>query len=121
MLRKQLNRKILKGLNSGNADGYTYEGTCFPGPKFACYIDRHDKLKLYGFTIHGCIDGFSRRMLQLEVSTSNKMPEIVAKYYVDAVRQYGMSVNVNLGDGTEHSLVQPIQLFFKLQTVVIRT
>ena len=49
------------------------------------------------------------------------MPEIVAKYYLDAVKQYGMPVNTNADDGTEHSLDEPIQLFFKLQTVVIKT
>ena len=50
-----------------------------PGPNFVWNIDGHDKLKLYGFTIHECIDGFSRRMLWLKVSASNKMTGILAK------------------------------------------
>ena len=32
-------------------------------PNFAWYLDRHDKLKLFGFSIHGCIDGFSRYVI----------------------------------------------------------
>ena len=47
-------------------------------------------------------------MLWLEVSTSNKMPEISAKYYFDALKQYGIPLNVKVDDGTEQSLVQSI-------------
>ena len=38
-----------------------------PGPNFAWHIDGYDKLKPYGFAIHGAIDGFSCRILWLEV------------------------------------------------------
>ena len=34
-----------------------------PGPNFCWYMDGHDKLKPFGFPIHGCIDGFSRKMI----------------------------------------------------------
>ena len=81
-----------------------------PGPNFVWHNDGHDKLKPYGFSIHGGVDGFSRRVLWLEVSTSNKMPEIIAKYYLDAVKRNGLPVNVKGDDDTEHSLVQPIHL-----------
>ena len=47
-------------------------------------------------------------MLWLEDSTSNNMSEILAKYYLDAVKQYVMPVNVKVDDGTEHSLVELI-------------
>jgi hypothetical protein len=33
------------------------------GPKFIWHIDGHDKLKPYGFSIHGCIDGYSKRLI----------------------------------------------------------
>ena len=35
-----------------------------PGPNYAWHMDGYDKLKPWGFPIHGCIDGFSRRILQ---------------------------------------------------------
>ena len=36
-----------------------------PGPNFAWQIDGYDQLKPFGFPIHGCIDGFSRKILWL--------------------------------------------------------
>ena len=40
-----------------------------PGANRAWHImDGYDKLKPYGFPIHGCIDGFSPRILWLEVA-----------------------------------------------------
>jgi hypothetical protein len=29
-----------------------------PGPNFVWHVDGYDKLKPYGFEIHGCIDGY---------------------------------------------------------------
>ena len=52
-----------------------------PGPNFCWHMDGYDKLKPYGFSIHGCIDGFSRRILWLEVQRSNKNPRCVASYF----------------------------------------
>ena len=42
-----------------------------PGPNFIWHIDGYDKLKPYGFCIHGAVDGYSRRILWLEVGPSN--------------------------------------------------
>ena len=35
--------------------------TC-DGPSNAWYTDGNGKLKSYGFSIHGCVDGFSRKV-----------------------------------------------------------
>ena len=35
------------------------------------HIDGDDKLKTFRFPIHGCIDGFSRKLMWLVASTSN--------------------------------------------------
>ena len=73
-----------------------------PGPNFAWHIDGHDKLKPFGFSIHGCLDGFSRKILWLEVGPTNKMPEVVAKYYLDTVKHLGgVPVKLKADDGTE--------------------
>ena len=32
-------------------------------PGSICYIGDNDQLKLWGFCIHGCVDGFSRKLL----------------------------------------------------------
>ena len=36
-----------------------------PGPNFVWHVDGYDKLKPYGFPVHGCIDGYSRKILWL--------------------------------------------------------
>ena len=55
------------------------------GPNQLQQIDDNDKLKPFGFSVHECIDGYSRKVLWLEVCSSNKNPRIVAKFYMDAV------------------------------------
>ena len=53
-----------------------------PGPNFCWHMDGYDKLKLFDFSIHSCVDGFSRRILWLEVQQSNKNPRVVASYFI---------------------------------------
>ena len=43
-----------------------------PGPNFLCHVDGWDKLASFGIFIHGAVDGFSRRLLWLEVNSTNK-------------------------------------------------
>ncbi len=83
------------------------------GPNFCWHIDGNDKLLPYGFAIHGCIDGyvvdfynthdtskfnlatnylynsFSRKILWLEVSSTNKNSSVIAGYYLKAVEKHG--------------------------------
>lgn len=85
-----------------------------PGPNYVWHIDGHDKLKPFGFSIHGCIDGFSRRIIWLEVSTSNKSPEVVASYYLKAVSELeGVPLVIKADDGTEHALIEPMQIYLR--------
>ena len=42
------------------------------------HMDGYDKLKAFGFAIHGAIDGFSRKILWLEVARSNNSPDNIA-------------------------------------------
>jgi hypothetical protein len=46
-------------------------------------------LKPFGFAISGCIDGYSRRIMWLEVGPSNSNPHYIAKYYLDCVEKTG--------------------------------
>ena len=38
-----------------------------PGPNFIWHVDGYDKIKPSGFAIHAAIDGYSRRVLWIEV------------------------------------------------------
>ena len=51
------------------------------------HIDGHDDLKLFGFSVPECIDGLSRKLKQLEVTSSNKVPEIISQCYLKAVKR----------------------------------
>ena len=84
------------------------------GPNFLWHIDGYDKLKPYGFAIHGAIDGYSRRILWLTVASSNNNPKIVAAYYLKCVKDLGLLPRCIRGDrGTENGIVCGIQRFFR--------
>ena len=84
------------------------------GPNYLWHIDGYDKLKPYGFCIHGAIDGFSRRIVWLEVASSNNDPRIIAQYFLDYVRQLGGTARIVRGDrGTENGNLAAIQRFFR--------
>jgi hypothetical protein len=85
-----------------------------PGPNFAWHIDGYDKLKPWGFPIHGAIDGYSRCLLWLEVTRSNNSPDNIASFYLSAVDSIsGCPVELITDLGTENSIVASIQSFFR--------
>lgn len=59
---------------------------CAKGPNNIWHLDGYDKLKPFGFCIHGAVDGFSRKVIWLEVSDTNNDPKLIAKYYLDALK-----------------------------------
>ncbi|XP_064630795.1 uncharacterized protein LOC135489386 [Lineus longissimus] len=84
-----------------------------PGPNYVWHIDGYDKLKPFSFAIHGAIDGYSRRILWLEVGTTNNNPKVIAYYYLDAVKQLGGCPQRCRSDiGTENCDVEDLQRLF---------
>ena len=64
--------------------------------------------------MHGGIDGFSRRLIWLEVGTTNNNPEVITKFYLDAVKQVGgLPRKVRSDDGTENSMVAAVHTFLR--------
>lgn len=59
------------------------------GLNFVWYIDVYDKLKLYGFFIYGCIDGFSRRVIWLKVLRINNDLVVIVGFYFEVVEMEG--------------------------------
>ena len=55
------------------------------GPNYLWHMDRYDKIKPYGFEIYDAIDGFSRKILWLRVSSSNNNPKVIASSYMDCI------------------------------------
>lgn len=86
------------------------------GPNFIWHVDGYDKLKPYGFAIHGCIDGYSRRILWLEVSSSNNNPSVIASYYLETLKRTGRAPRLLRCDcGTENSYLKFLQCFLRYQ------
>ena len=85
-----------------------------PGPNYVWHIDGYnDKLKPFGFAIHGAIGGFSRRILWLEVGRSNNNPDIIAMYCLDTVKQVGGStLRCRCDLGTENAKLEELHTFF---------
>ena len=66
-----------------------------------------------GFPIHGAIDGFSRKILWLEVTRSNNSPNKIVSHYAKKVEELGgcpAELITNLG--TENGLAAALQSFF---------
>ena len=57
-----------------------------PGANFCWHINGYDKLKPFGFSIHGCVDGFSKRIIWLEVRHQKKNPQLIAQYFLRSVK-----------------------------------
>ena len=60
-----------------------------PGPDFAQHTDGYDKLKPWGFLIHGAIDGYSRKILWLKVAQTNILLGMIGSFYLQTVGRLG--------------------------------
>ena len=90
------------------------------GPNAAWHADGYDKLKPYGFAIHGCIDGWSRKLLWLIVTRSNNYPDNIAIYFMDTVEKYGgCPVKLITDMGTENSTMAAIQCFSEMTMLTV--
>ena len=70
--------------------------------------------KPFGFPMHACIDGWSRKVLWLYVTRSNNWPHNIATYYLDAVENQGECPQKLITDlGTENGLMASIHSFFR--------
>ena len=85
-----------------------------PGPNYAWHVDGYDKLKPYGFPVHGCIDGYSRKVLWLKVCRTNNDPAVTGQHYPDAVKKYdGCPILLRTDNGTENVIMAAMQAYFR--------
>lgn len=83
-----------------------------PGPNNTWHGDGYDKLKPWGFCIHGAIDGYSRKLIWLRVASSNNNPRVIAGYYLDSVRSAGGCPLKLITDcGTENHIMATMNCF----------
>ena len=85
-----------------------------PGPNLLWHVDGWDKLAPFGFFVHGAVDCFSRRILWLEVNSTNKNPRVIASNYLNAVQQlWGVPRRMRCDRGTEKTIIGTLQQFFR--------
>ena len=85
-----------------------------PGPNFAWHVDGYDKLKPYGFPIHGCVDGFSRRVMWLKVCRTNNDPSHVASFFYECVKITNGCPRILRTDcGTENGVMASMQCYLR--------
>ena len=87
---------------------------CNKGPNHVWHMDGNDKLRPFGFYVHGCIDGFSRKIIWLHVANTNKDPAVIAYYFLKEVEVInGTATKIRADLGSENSYVYGIQMFFR--------
>ena len=83
------------------------------GPNDICHIDGNDKLKTWGFCIHGGVDGFSRKFLWLNVSSTNKDPLVVSNFFLSFIKIHKYAPRIlRMDKGTENIYCEDLQVFF---------
>ncbi|XP_033747511.1 uncharacterized protein LOC117332637 isoform X2 [Pecten maximus] len=96
--RRRINRRIYRTM----------------GPNHVWHVDGYDKLKPYGFPIHGCIDGFSRKILWLKVGPTNNDPEVIAFNFAQCVDELkGCPMVLQADPGTESGIMGSLQCLFR--------
>ncbi len=80
------------------------------GPNYLYHVDGWDKLKRYGLCIHGCIDGFSRRIMWLEAAASNNNPQVICNFFVNCIgKLQGLPCVVRADRGSENVNLELMQ------------
>lgn len=80
------------------------------GPNHIWHADGNDKLVPFSFGIHGCIDGYSRKLIWLELLPSNKNPSKVVKIYLKTIEDLNLIPQVlRVDKGTENFIMGDYQ------------
>ena len=73
------------------------------GPNHIWHLDGNDKLKRYVFCVSGCIDGFSRKLMWQKVARTNKNPDLIFSFFLDAIWENNLTpCVVRMDRGTEN-------------------
>ena len=83
------------------------------GPGDIYHIDGNDKLKRWGFAIHGAVDGFSRKVMWLVVSTTNNDPLVIGNLFLSCVKRHRVApITLRMDCGNENIYCEDLQVFF---------
>ena len=84
------------------------------GPNYVWYIDGYGKLKPYGFAIHGCIDGYSRKILWLKVLSTSNDPKVISDVFVKHISNVMTTPQIIRSErGSENVAIGALQRYFR--------
>ena len=87
---------------------------CNKGPNHVWHMDGNDKLRPFDLYVHGCIDGFSWKIIWLHVGNTSKDPAVTAYYFLKEVEVInGTATKIRADLGSENFYVYGIQKFFR--------
>ena len=121
LVAKEDVRKALKsvdpdGVNKRKSKTIVRREYLSSGPGSIYHIDGNDKLKRWGFCIHGFVDGFSRKLLWLVVASSINDPIVISNYFLRCTKKYGIAPNLlRMDKGRENIYCEDLQLFFTIR------
>ena len=99
-------------LRSNERRSRNLERRCYRsnGPNETWHVDGYDKLKPHRFPIHGCIDGFSRKVVWLKVCRTNNDPKSPASFYIQTAQHFKYCPSkVQTDCGTENGILAALQ------------
>ena len=84
------------------------------GPNFMWHIEGYDKLKSFGFPMHGAIDGFSRKTLCLNICLYNNDPYVRSYFSINCISNLKcVPKTIGSDRGSENVVVAGLQRYFR--------
>lgn len=83
------------------------------GPHRLWHVDGMHKLIRYGLIVHGCVDGFSRRVIWMHISTNNRKATQL-EYFEAARKELGITPSRMRGDlGGENNSIADRMIYIR--------
>ena len=86
------------------------------GLSYMWHIDGYDKLKRFGFAIHGCMDGYICKIIWLKALPINNDPRNIADIYIKCISKSTIVPQILRADrGSQNLLIGGLQRFFRTE------
>jgi len=81
------------------------------GVNYAWHLDGWHKLISYKIVVHGCVDGFSRKVIFLKASTNNKATTVFTSFFTKVEESHEIPALISVDGGGENVLVADYMIF----------